>query len=341
MCHKRVPCLSCGTVLTALMLGISGCAGMADKPANDETLWPNQVKEINYLTSADVTMQPALFYAPSKNPQPRPLLVALHTWSGDYKQKLSIPYADWCIEKGWIFIHPHFRGPNWTIQATGSDLVVADIISAVDHARKNANVDPSRIYLVGASGGGYTALMMAAREPNIWAAVSAWVPIADLRAWYFECSKAGRRYAKHIVKSCGGPPGQNAPVDRQYKTRSPITHLHNAVGLPLDINAGIRDGHTGSVPISHALNAFNIVAAKNDRISQADIEYFTNQAQVPPHLKMQLSDPAYGPKTPLFRRQSANARITIFDGAHEIIFNAALTWLSNQKKPPDPEPKEH
>jgi pimeloyl-ACP methyl ester carboxylesterase len=314
---------------------------MAHKTADDEPLWPKQVKEITYLTSADSTMQPALFYAPRKTRQARPLLVALPTWSGDYKQKLSVPYADWCIENRWVFIHPHFRAPNWTEQATGSDLVVADIVSAVDHAKQNANVDPARIYLVGGSGGGYASLLMAGRAPDIWAGVSAWVPITDLTAWHRECTQAGRRYAEHIVKSCGGPPGESDPVDRQYKTRSPITYLRNAVGLPLDINAGIRDGHTGSVPISHALNAFNIVAAKNDRIAQADIEYFTNQAQVPPHLKMQLTDPAYGPKTPLFRRQSGNARITIFDGGHEIIFNAALTWLSNQKKNPHPDPKEH
>ena len=48
-----------------------------------------------------------------------PLLVALHTWSGDYKQRASIPYAQWCIEKGWAFVHPQFRGPNRRPEATG------------------------------------------------------------------------------------------------------------------------------------------------------------------------------------------------------------------------------
>jgi pimeloyl-ACP methyl ester carboxylesterase len=277
-------------------------------------------------------MQPALYYAPKKTKQPMPLLVALHTWSGNYKQKMSIPYAEWCIENGWVFIHPHFRGPNWTKEATGSQLVVGDIVSAVDHARKKANVDPARIYLVGGSGGGHASLLMAGRAPQIWAGVSAWVPITDLRAWYFECRQAGRRYAGHMVKSCGGVPDENAEVDRQYKIRSPITYLRNAVGVPLDINAGIKDGHTGSVPISHSLKAFNLVAAAEDRISEADIEYFTKQAQVPPHLKEQLTDEAYGMKAPLFRRSSGNARVTIFDGGHDIIYEAALSWLSRQKK---------
>jgi hypothetical protein len=102
--------------------------------------------------------------------------------------------------------------------------------------------------------------------------------------------------------------------------------------VPLDINAGIRDGHTGSVPISHSLKAFNLVAAPKDRISEADVEFFTKQAQVPPHLKEQLTDAIYGGKTPLFRRSSGNARVTIFDGGHDTVYEAALSWLSRQKK---------
>jgi len=313
-------------VLATSLLGSSKCRG------EDTRVWPVEVKEIKYVSSADSTQQPALFYAPKSPEKTVPLLVALHTWSGDYTQKMSIPYAEWCIEKNWAFIHPNFRGANKNKQATGSELAVADIISAVDYAKSNANVDSRRIYLVGASGGGYTALLMAGRAPHIWAGVSAWVPIVDLRAWYFECKKAGRRYADEIAKSCGGTPGTNAVVDLEYEKRSPITYLHKAVNLPLDINAGITDGHTGSVPISHSLRAFNLVAFEMDRICEEDIKYLTEKAQVPPRLRMQLTDPAYGKKVPLFRRSSGKARVTIFDGSHEIIYEAAPTWLSKQTR---------
>ena len=59
--------------------------------------WPTQVSQIKYISSADSTFQPALFYRPQMK-KAVPLLVALHTWSGDYTQKMSIPYAQWCIE---------------------------------------------------------------------------------------------------------------------------------------------------------------------------------------------------------------------------------------------------
>ncbi len=292
--------------------------------------WPPEAEQVQYLSSGDSTLQPALFYAPDVN-RPCPVLVALHTWSSDYLQTSSVPYLLWCIENDWAFIHPNFRGVNNKPEATGSELVVADIISAADYAISRANADLGKIYLVGVSGGGHAALLMAGRAPDIWAGVSAWVPITDLAAWYFESKDRGASYANHIIMSTGGIPGASAEVDSQYEARSPITHLANATA-PLDINAGINDGHTGSVPISHSLNAFNLLASPADQISQDDIKFFVEKAQVPPHLEEPISDETYGTNVPLFRRTSNNARITIFNGGHEIVHKAALTWLSQQEK---------
>ena len=334
-------------IVVLAALGVISCTNSSNQKSSRELEtnlvgWPQKIREIEYISSADSTAQSALFYAPNTK-KPVPLLVALHTWSGNYLQGMSVPYAQWCIEKGWVFIHPSFRGPNRKPQATGSELVIADIIGAVDYAKTHANVDASRIYLVGLSGGGYTALLMAGRAPDVWAGVSAWVPIANLADWYSECRKLKCDHADDIVKSCGGPPGTSTAIDLEYRKRSPVTYLSSplrgeplmgqAVNLPLDINAGIRDGHhSGGVPISHSLRAFNLVASQKDRISEDDIKYFVEKAQVPPHLRKPLTDPTYGKKTPLFRRTSGNARITIFDGSHEIVYEAALSWLAKQQK---------
>ncbi|MBD3273789.1 MAG: prolyl oligopeptidase family serine peptidase, partial [Candidatus Marinimicrobia bacterium] len=214
--------------LFAAML-ISGC-GRTDTVEG----WPSGVREIEYLSQADSTFQPALFYQPDI-PQKTPLLVALHTWSGDYLQKAGSAYAEWCIENSWTMIHPNFRGPNTTPQATGSSLVVGDILSAVKYARQHSNIDSTRIYLIGSSGGGYTALMMLGKHPDIWAGVSAWVPIVDLRSWYFQSAEAGRKYAQDIINSCGGKPGDSEHVDEEYRRRSPVTYLSRDIQTPVDI----------------------------------------------------------------------------------------------------------
>jgi poly(3-hydroxybutyrate) depolymerase len=286
----------------------------------------NAAKEIQYLSSADDTKQPAFFYAPPTK-TPVPLLVGLHTWSGNYKQKNLKSIEQWCIQKGWAYIYPDFRGPNKRPEATGSDLVVADIVSAVDYASKSASIDRSAIYLVGASGGGYTALLMAGRRPELWAGVSAWVPITDLEAWYRECKKANRRYFKDIAASCGGAPGAGPEVDAEYLKRSPLTYLKQARSVDIQIGAGIHDGHKGSVPVSHALRAFNELVKPRDRISNDHIGFMVEKAAVPPPLSVGISDPAYGRHPPLFRRSSGHAEITLFDGGHQIIPEAATDWI--------------
>ena len=305
------------------------CLPIAGGQAAEE--WPSAVERITYLSSADNTKQPAMFYA-TATPKPKPLLVALHTWSSDYTQETSLPYAKWCIEHDWVLIHPNFRGPNQRPEATGSELVVKDILSAVDYAKRRASVDDTRIYLVGASGGGYTSLLMAGRAPEVWAGVSAWVPITDLTAWYYESKQANRKFAQEIAASCGGVPEEGSAAKRECRKRSPITYIERASQIPLDINAGIHDGHTGSVSISHSLRAFNMVSAERDRVAETDIIYFVNEAKVPAHLQSGESYPAYGTKPILFRRQSGNARVTIFDGGHEIDTDAALNWLAGRRK---------
>ncbi len=118
-----------------------------------------------------------MFYAPGSETAV-PLIVALHTWSGDYKQGYHGAIEKWCIANGWAYIHPNFRGPNNRPEATGSELVVKDIVSAVEYVKGVTKIDESAIYLVGASGGGYTSLLMAGRHPEIWAGVSADSPPA-------------------------------------------------------------------------------------------------------------------------------------------------------------------
>ncbi|MBN2288898.1 MAG: prolyl oligopeptidase family serine peptidase, partial [Candidatus Glassbacteria bacterium] len=287
----------------------------------------------------DSTAQPALFSAPPPGRGPAPLLVVLHTWSGDYLQQESLPYYRLAEQRGWVFVHPDFRGPNHGPAAAGSPAATADILDAVAYARARTSVDEARIYLTGTSGGGHMTLLTAARHPEIWAAASAWVPISHLALWYGECYERGNlKYMKDMEASCGGAPVDDGPeVDACYRLRSPLSVLHQAAGLPLEICAGIRDGHEGSVPVSQTLLAFNVLAEANGMpekaLSPGQIHYFVTTAQVPASLRGEaVDDPSYGPKKVLFRRSAGPARVTIFDGAHEGIPEAAVAWLETHRK---------
>ncbi len=314
-------------IVFLIMLVSWGGAETNDVPIKE---WPSRVKTVEIQSTADQSMQAALFYEPETD-NPAPLLVALHTWSGDYVQRESIPYAEWCIEHGWIFIHPHFRGPNKNPQATGSECALQDIADAVMFAKNKCAVDSQRIYLVGVSGGGHAALLMAGRFPGLWTAVSVWVPIVDLKAWYAESVERENEYAHDIIQSVGGIPGQSCHTDSVCSARSPITYLSDTLKVRLDINTGINDGYSGSVPTTHAIRAFNAVAKPLDRLSETEMQVIAGERRIPAYLcDADLSDPSYGGKSPVFRRKSGRVRLTIFNGGHEIIFNAALQWLAKQ-----------
>jgi pimeloyl-ACP methyl ester carboxylesterase len=284
---------------------------------------------IEYMSPADGTPQPALLLAAANTQEPRPVLVNLHTWSANHNQA----YPDriqWCADNGWHFIQPNFRGPNDRPEALGSDAVVADIVAAVKYMVDHERVDARRVYLLGESGGGHAALLVAARAPELWAGVSAWVPISDVRLWWEQ--RQGSKYAADIEAACGGNPAINPAAARECAKRSPVTYLRAAAPVPLDINGGLHDGRSGSVPFTHSLLAFNAVAAAADRIAAADIEAFYRTQQVPPALRGNYADPLYGPLAPVFRRVSGNVRVTIFNGGHQSSSYAALNWLAQQRQ---------
>lgn len=321
-------------VVGALLVGGASIAGALEKPVLTPAPkgWPEEVKTLIYSTSIDRSKQPTLIYT-AKDKSKRPLLVGLHTWSSNYTSGGGdVVYARWCMNKDWYFIHPNFRGPNSTPQGCGSELAVQDIVDAVEFMKKTYAVDTDRIYLVGVSGGGYMSLLMAGRTPDIWAGVSAWASISDIRAWW-EQKKGKSKYARHIERAVGGSPDQNEKAAGECVKRSALTYLDKAAGVNLDISAGVTDGHGGgSVPFTHSLHAFNKVVPENDLIAPELIEAFYKKQALPEGLKKAVADPLYERKQPIFRRVSGNTRVTIFQGRHEIIHNAALNWLAAQRK---------
>lgn len=296
--------------------------------------WDEKVQRIRYLSSADDSQQPMMFYRPQTQ-EARPLVVALHSWSDGYTQTDSVIYSEWCIANDWNFIHPHFRGRNRGPQTTGSEFVIADVLSAIDYAKANARVDESRIYAIGWSGGGYLGLLLAGRAPEIWAGVSACGPILDLNAWYQESRRLGTKYAREIAASCGGIPTDGTPAAAECRKRSPVAYLERARDVPIDLIHGIYDGRTMAdpVPVSHSLHAFNLLAEPQDRLSEEQILSFTTEAQVPASLRD--ATPANSNDRDLkvlFRRQSRNVRLTIFDGGHVKHTEAAFRWLNEQRR---------
>jgi pimeloyl-ACP methyl ester carboxylesterase len=295
--------------------------------------------DISLVSSKDGSRQPVIFYAPpgaaatASGPKV-PLVVFLHSWSTDYK---SVGLAlDETKRRGWVFAGPNFRGANETPDACASDLAVQDILDSVDYARRQARIDEKRIYLVGSSGGGHMALLMATRAPQVWSAVSTWVPITDLASWHEFSQATGSQYFQMMDKCLGGPPDTPERA-AEYRRRSSLFYLAKAKGLPIAIDSGLRDGHAGAaVPLRQSLLAFNELARANSFPDKAltleQIDIFTRESRVPAELAGEKEDEPGRRQAVLFRRRAGPVRLTIFDGGHSVDVPTSFRWLDSLSK---------
>ena len=198
------------------------------------------MQEIEVVSTLDGSKEKGLLYVPEAAGK-IPLLVGLHTWSFDRFNQVD-SMKPLCAARGWALVLPEFRGPNLASnprarQACASKLAKQDVLDAVAAVRNAVPIDDDNLFLLGGSGGGHMALMMAAYAPTFWKGVSAWVPITDLAAWHSE----NPNYAAGIAACCGGIPGASPEVDREYRERSPLFQAKNLLGANLSVHHGRFD----------------------------------------------------------------------------------------------------
>ncbi len=296
-----------------------------------------EVTEISIPRENGESAQPALWYH-SGSEKKKPLLLVLHSWSADYQQHYGIPYGAFAVKNDWIFIHPNYRGDFDSSDATASEKAVQDVLDALEYAKEHAPVDEDRVYLAGFSGGAMMSLVMAGRYPEKFTAVLAWVPVYDLNDWYGTVIQSDYDYTAHykhdIEASCGGKPDSDDRAGEECRKRSPSSYLSGArgKGVKIFISGGIQDHF---VPPSHAIRAFNDLADDDDRIAEADYRSLDETGTLPERLKGQGEENRFFEEAELpvvFRRTSGNGTIYLFDGGHDIVYNAGFQWLAGQKR---------
>lgn len=290
-----------------------------------------EIQDVKITSTADGKQEPALFYA-SESGRKKPLLVLLHSWSSGYLQVPSLPFALWAKKYDWAFIQPNFRGVFDHPEAMASDLAIQDIMDAVEYAKANADIDTTRIYLVGSSGGAMTALVTASRHPKTWAGVAAWVPVFDIVDWYqFNLYYPHRKYNSQIIAALGDEPLEGTAAAQEGKKRSPSTYISQAQDVPIFIAHGINDL---LVPASHSIRAFNILAHPQDTISQQQMEYIVEEQALPEELNGNYTDELFAPQDPevVFVRESNNVKLVLYVGVHDMAYSPTLLWLNEQRK---------
>ena len=202
--------------------------------------------EILVRSTIDGSMQPSLFYK-SESKDKRPLLVGLHTWSNDRFNQIEnmVPIAE---KYDFNLLLPEFRGSNLKsnpvcTKACGSMSAKQDIKDAIDYLVDNENIDKDNIFLLGLSGGGHMALLMAGFCPEYFKAIGAYVPITNLEKW----TTQNGYYREHVLACCGN----DAKV---MEERSPFSYIDTIAKANLKIFHGKFDN---TVPMTQSVELYN------------------------------------------------------------------------------------
>ena len=185
-------------LLSILTCSTFFCPAQDAKTSWDNTIsknWPKGFVPVEIKSSADRKTQKAIFYK-STQAGNQPLIVSLHTWSGDCMQE--DPLAAEVVLRGWNYIHPDFRGPNNNPEACGSEKVISDIEDAIRFAIEHGNVNKKEVHIIGVSGGGYATLLAFMKLNYRVKSFSAYASISNLEDWYWECKGRGLKYASDL-----------------------------------------------------------------------------------------------------------------------------------------------
>mgnify|MGYP003112310836 CR=1 FL=1 len=296
---------------------------------HDNKMWDDEFERVKILSSIDQQSQNAFFYKTTSSNK-SPLLVSLHTWSGDYSQFDSLSILS--KSKNINYIHPDFRGPNNSPEACCSDKALNDIDDAITYAIKNANVDSTKIFVIGASGGGYACLGALMKSKHQIAKFSAWVPITDLKKWYLESKTTKNGYALDILNCTSSMNGKLNTT--MAEKRSPIfwkTPVKKLKSSKINIYAGINDGINGSVSISQSIDFYNKLLFDS---KVADSSKYVSLREKQYLLKSRKPLANYGlianRKICLIKRHR-NIKLVVFEGNHEMLTTYAFEELLEEK----------
>ncbi len=231
-----------------------------------------QMNKITYRSRADGLDVPAFVFQPLKTRGPRshPAIVWVHEDVRGHLYEHYIPYIREATLKGYIVIAPEYRGgigygqPFYdAIDYGGSE--VDDVVTAADVLRtRYAAVDPNRIGVIGWSHGGLITLLSVFRNPTLFKAAAALVPVANL---FQRLAWKGVERQRQLIdpqNRFGGPPAEKHAV---YKERSPLFGV-DRLQIPLFVTVATNDE---DVNIEESMQLVDALRARKPQLAETKV----------------------------------------------------------------------
>ncbi len=220
------------------------------------------IREESLLSPFDSTRQTYLVVESRRAADPAPPLLVVYLHGGTSHQDQGMTagiygnffdrFWDWMRQRAVVYVCPEYRGGSWMGPAAEADL--AEILRLLRERCR-----PSRVIVTGGSMGGTSALIFAARCPDLVDGVFALCPATDMTEIFPKFSDA-------FLSSYGGAPQDIPGV---YRERSSRYHADALAKLPVVIVHGSADA---LLPVHHSRELVRQLRRRNAPVRYIEIE---------------------------------------------------------------------
>ena len=186
---------------------------------------------------------PYLLSIPKLNKKHYPLIVMPH---GGPIGPYDAPYYDPIVQNfnanGFAVLRVNFRGSGGyskELKDSGKKqfgkLMLEDIHQATLNVVKRSDIKPQQVCIFGMSYGGYAAMMLATKHPNVYKCAASWAGVADINL-YLNNSRHSKKQRQWANEHIGNPEGEYS----SFKQESPVYNT-KALQVPLLVAHGRKD----------------------------------------------------------------------------------------------------
>jgi dipeptidyl aminopeptidase/acylaminoacyl peptidase len=230
------------------------------------------MEKITYRSRVSDLDIPAFVFQPlsSRGVRRHPALVWVHEDIRGHLYEHYVPYIRDATAKGYVVIAPEYRGGIGygqrfydAIDYGGAE--VDDVAAAVDVLTTRYQVvDPDRIGIIGWSHGGLITLLAIFRNPSLFKAAAAMVPVTNL---FQRLAWKGIDHQRQLIdpqNRFGGSPSERRQV---YKDRSPLYGV-DRLQIPLLVSVASNDD---DVNIEESMQLVDALRARKPQLAEVKI----------------------------------------------------------------------